>query len=188
MKESKLKSSDKFAIQLGNTKYQAPQVSKKSAVQAAVNLYTSIMESGTSAVEIAEMFKFVEVVSEKLKELTDENGRNSFVELVREEIQKNSDDGKSFSTKFGTKFELFEAAGKFDFSTCGDPIWNQINREFISLKEKKDERESYLKGLKKSVVFENLLDPYTGEVHENVEILPPVKSSTSTFKQTMING
>ncbi len=179
---------NEFQMQLGGTKYGTPDVSKKGAVQAAVNLYSSIMESGASAIQIAEMFKFIETVSEKLKELSDENGRNSFVELVREEIEKNSDDGKSLTTKYGTKFELFEAASKFDYSTCGDPIWNQLNAEFVSTKEKKEEREAYLKGLKKSQVFDNLMDPYTGEIHENVQIFPPVKKSTSTYKQTIVNG
>jgi hypothetical protein len=145
------------------------------------------MEDGMSAVEIATMFKFVEETSKQLKELTDDGGKNSFTELVREEIKSHSDDGKSYTTKHGTKFELFEAASKFDYESCGDPVWNRMNNELEILKAKVKERESFLKTLTKSMEM-NIMDPDTQEFHEGVNLHPPVKSSTSTFKQTMING
>ena len=180
------KNKDNFLMRLGNTGYSTPVVSKQSAVQAAVNLYTTVMEDGASAIEIAELFKFVETVYDNLKTLSDENGTNKFSDLVREEIMRNSDDGKSTITKFGTKFELMEAAGKFDFSTCGDPIWNSHYEDFVKAKEALEERQAYLKGLKKAVVLESIINPKTGEIHENVQIYPPVKNSTSTFKQTIL--
>ena len=62
-----------------------------------------------------------------------------------------------------------------------------MSKEIELLKVKMKERESFLKTLKESVVM-NVVDPDTSEFHENVELYPPVKSSTSTFKQTMING
>lgn len=179
---------NQFSIQLDETQYKTLDISKKGSVSAAMKIYSAIMEEGASAVQVAEMFKFVEETATQLKELTDDNGKNKFSDLVREEILNNSDDKKSMTTKFGTKMELYEAGTKYDYSTCGDPIWNRMNRESKDLKIKMTERESFLKGLQKVTVFEALVDPVTFEVHENVELYPPVKTSTSTYKQTLING
>jgi len=182
-----MKESNDFIIKLDKTQYETPDISKKGSFIAANNLYTSVMEGYSSAIQIAEMFKFVEETSKQLKEITDDNGKNSFINLVREEITKNSDDGKSFTTKFGNKFELLEAGVKFDFSSCGDPIWNQLNEELEKIKIQLKERESFLKSLKSSVVVD-IVNPKTGEIHEQTQLFPPIKSSTSTYKQTMING
>jgi hypothetical protein len=176
-----------FKIQLDETQYQTPDLTKKGVAKAASNIYTAIMDGNMSAVDIAVMLKFVEETGKSLKELSDDNGKNTFVDLVREEIEKNSDDGKTFHTKHSVKFELYEAATKFDYESCGDPVWNRFSKEIELLKMKMKERESFLKGLKDSVSM-NIMDPDTAEFHENVELFPPAKSSTSTYKQTMING
>jgi hypothetical protein len=176
-----------FLIKLDETQYQTPDLTKKGVAKAAMSIYVALMEGHMSATDVAIMLKFVEETGKQLKELTDDNGKNTFVDLVREEIEKNADDGKTYVSKHGVKFELFEAATKFDYESCGDPVWNRMNKDIELLKAKMKERESFLKTLKESVVM-NIMDPDTSEFHENVELFPPVKSSTSTFKQTMING
>lgn len=175
-----------FIIKLDDTQYQTPDISKKGIAKAASNIYTAIMENGMSAVEIATMFKFVEETSKTLKEMSDETGSNTFVDLVREEIEKNSNDGKSYITKHNVKFELYEAATKFDYESCGDPIWLKMNKEMEILKAKMKERETFLKGIKQHVTM-NIIDPDSGEFYENIDLYPPAKSSTSTFKQSMIS-
>jgi hypothetical protein len=145
------------------------------------------MEGHMSALDVAIMLKFVDETGKQLKELSDDDGRNTFVDLVREEIERNSDDGKSYTSKHGVKFELYEAATKFDYESCGDPVWNRLNKELEFLKVKLKERESFLKTLKESATL-NIMDPDTSEYFENVQIYPPTKTSTSTYKQTMING
>lgn len=179
---------NQFLIQLEETQYNTPDISKKGAAQAAHYLYSQIVDNGESAVKVAEMLKFVEETTKQLKEITDEKGKNGFVDLVRSEIEHNASNGKSFTTKFGTKFELFEASTKSDFSSCGDPIWNKLNSELQILKNKLKERESFLEGIKSATKIGTIIDPDTFEVFENVELYPPIKSSTSTYKQTMING
>lgn len=176
-----------FLIKLDETEYGTPDVSKKGIAKAAANIYNSVMEGHMSATDVAIMLKFVEETGKQLKELSDDNGKNTFVDLVREEIEKNSDDGKSYTPKYGVKFELFEASTKFDYEACGDPVWNRLNKELEEIKVKMKERESFLKTIKDPIKI-NLADPYTFEYFENVNIYPPVKTSTSTFKQTMING
>jgi hypothetical protein len=176
-----------FLIQLNEAQYQTPDLSKKGVVNAANKIYVGLMDEGMSALDVATMIKFVEETGKQLKEITDDNGKNSFVDLVREEIIKNSNDGKSCTTKYGTKFELFEAGSKFDFASCGDPIWNRLNTEMETLKAKMKERESFLKTIKKSTKM-NIIDPDTQEYFEDHTIYEAVKSSTSTYKQTLITG
>ena len=176
-----------FLIKLDETQYQTPDLTKKGVAKAAANIYTSVMEGHMSALDVAIMLKFVDETGKQLKELSDDDGRNTFVDLVREEIERNSDDGKSYTSKHGVKFELYEAATKFDYESCGDPVWNRLNKELEFLKVKLKERESFLKTLKESATL-NIMDPDTSEYFENVQIYPPTKTSTSTYKQTMING
>jgi hypothetical protein len=176
-----------FLIKLDETQYQTPDLTKKGVAKAATNIYTSVMEGHMSALDVAIMLKFVDETGKQLKELSDDDGRNTFVDLVREEIERNSDDGKSYTSKHGVKFELYEAATKFDYESCGDPVWNRLNKELEFLKVKLKERESFLKTLKESATL-NIMDPDTSEYFENVQIYPPTKTSTSTYKQTMING
>ena len=45
-----------FLIKLDETQYATPDITKKGAVSAATRLYSSIMDDGVSAVQIAEMF------------------------------------------------------------------------------------------------------------------------------------
>jgi len=182
-----MEQSKEFLIKLDKTEYKTPDISKKGSFVAANNIYTSIMEGNTSAIQTAEMFKFVEETYKQLKELSDDSGKNSFTELVREEISSNSDDGKSMTTKFGNKFELMEASTKYDFSACGDPIWNDLSEHLEYVKMALKERETFLKSLKSPIILE-IVNPRTGEVFPDTNIYPPIKSSTSTFKQTMING
>lgn len=176
-----------FVIKLDEAQYKTPDITKKGATTAAAKIYSAIMDEGASAVQVAEMFKFVEETQKQLKELTDDNGKNTFTDLVREEIQRNSDNGKFFTTKYGNKFELMEAAGRYDYSACGDPVWNDLSAQMENLKVAMKERESFLAGLKGATKLD-IINPSTGEVHQGTELFPPIKTSTSTFKQTMIKG
>jgi hypothetical protein len=175
-------------ISLNETNYRSLDLTKKGVMTAAQNIYSDIMDNGTSAVRVAEMFKFIEETHKQLKEITDENGKNTFTEIVRDEITKNADDGKTLVSKSGNTFELAETGTKYDYSVCGDPIWNRLTSEVETLKEKLKEREVYLKTIKKVTPVGNVLDNDTSELHENVELYPPVKTSTSSFKQTLLKG
>jgi hypothetical protein len=183
-----MSNSQEFIIKIDEKSDKSVEISKKSAVSAATKIYSSIMDSGVSALKVAEMFKYVDETLEQLKEMTDAKGKNKFVDLVREEIKTNSDNGKSATTKNGTKFEFFEAGTKYDYSACGDPIWNRLNGQMETLKVKMKDRESFLKGLKGETVMGNVIDPETSELFEDVKLYPPIKNSTPSYKQTLITG
>lgn len=169
-------------LSLDKTKYSAPVVvSKNGAAQTAANFYQKIMDGEVNAIDIVEAFKYVEDTYKALKSCTDENGKNGFSSLVREEIQKNADDGKKYSSKNGTEFSLFEAGTKYDFSACKDPIWDSLQSQLEDLKDVIKDREDYLKTIKKPTKV--LLSEEDGEV---VELLPCIKTSTSSFKAELL--
>ncbi len=181
-----MKKSNQFLIKLESTEYNTPDISKIGAFAAAKHLYDNIISKKYTAVQVAEMLKFVEETSKQLREIEDDNGKNGFVELVRKEI-KDSKYSEGLITKNGTKFELFEAAIRNDYSVCGDPVWSRISKEIDLLKEMLKEREAFLKTIKEEQFFENLQDPFNKEVYSNVKIHPPISSSTPTYKQTMLD-
>src|SRR5690242_19158623 len=98
-------STQKFVIKLEDANFNAPVISKGSAASTAENIYNSLLEGKKNPLHIAEMFAFVKEVEKQVKELSDEHGSNSYNDLVREEIIKNSENNKSCTSKYGSKFE-----------------------------------------------------------------------------------
>jgi hypothetical protein len=183
-----MKKEKNFLFKITDTKYELPSISKYGVLVAANKIYEEIMEGKMQATKAAEMFKFVDEVHKQIKELTDETGHNSFVDLVREEITLNSDDGKSFVTKNGTKMEITESVPTIDYSATNDPLWAYYKKEEQKLAEKRKEREAFLKTIKSTYPVGNILNPETGELYENIELSPVIKNSTSTYKQTLLKG
>jgi len=68
-----------------------------------------------------------------------------------------------------------EAGVKYDYSSCGDPVWNELKEQSDAIQVKIKERESILKQLKEKLVS---VDVRTGEV---IELYPPLKKSTTTI-------
>lgn len=180
---------NKFMIRLDESDYNGQvQISEVGVSQVASKLYDDIIEGRSTAVQVAEMFKFVEEVSKKVKGMTDDNDKNSFTDLVRDEIKASSDNGKSFTSRYGTKLKLAETGVNYDFTACKDPLWDYYQTQLVLLKEIIKERETFLKTIKVSYPVGNLLVPETGELHENVELHPAIRTSTSSFTQTLLKA
>ena len=77
------------------------------------------------------------------------------------------------------KMEVVEAGVKYDYNSCNDRKWNQLNTDCLLADALKKEREAFLKNVKGA---ETIVDTDTGEV---VEIYPPLKISTTTVKITL---
>ena len=177
----------KVSLQLDTLKLNKSLIiSELSADGVAQKLYNQVLEGETSAVQVAEMINFVNKVGESLKSKEDETGKNKWVDLVRDEIKNNSDDGRSYTSKYGTKFSLFEAGTKYNYSVCGDPLWNYYNTQMEDIKKKMKVREKFLGSITDSFPVGNVMIPETGELHENVELHPPTKTSTSTYKTELL--
>lgn len=143
-----------------------------------------IFETGEGLWEFLEFLKFIEKVQEQIKGTYDPiTGYGSppdeeFREYVRSEIEKY--EKSKFISPRGVKFELMEAGTRYDYTKCGDPIYNELIKRLEVLKAEVKEREGFLKGVPDSGI--TVLDNETGEV---VTVYSPTKTSTSTYKITL---
>lgn len=78
---------------------------------------------------------------------------------------------------YGAKIEIAEVGTKYDYSTCNDPGWDELDATIKELQEKKKERETFLKAISKPMA---ITDEHT--LGETVIINPPLKSSTTGLK------
>jgi hypothetical protein len=81
--------------------------------------------------------------------------------------------GKSFE-HHNAKFEIKEMGVKYDYSNCGDPIYNELQFKKAELDEKIKEREKLLKSVPLSgmeIIVED----------ELIKVFPPTKTSTTSI-------
>ena len=95
-------------------------------------------------------------------------------DLVIREVEKY---GKQTS-KDGATIAIKEVGSKWDYSECGDPIYNRLSSQKAEIEEKLKEREALLKATKEP---RTEVDEETGEVYT---VNPPSKSSTTSYAIT----
>jgi hypothetical protein len=81
------------------------------------------------------------------------------------------DYGKNYA-RFGAVLTQTELGVKWDYSNCNDPELTKLQQAFNESKKALEDRQKYLKTLKKS---QTIVDEDSGEI---VTIYPPVKTST----------
>jgi uncharacterized coiled-coil DUF342 family protein len=81
-------------------------------------------------------------------------------------------------TLFGATFEVIEAGTKYDYSGCNDAEYDELSQQINELTARRKDREKFLRSIKNATTIVN---EETGEL---VRILPPVKTSTTTYKTT----
>jgi hypothetical protein len=105
-----------------------------------------------------------------------EQTKDTLYKMAREEAEKYG--AKSFEYK-GIKIELAEVGTKYDYSQCNDFVLAKVSEELSKLNESKKQRETFLKSLKDPI---SLVDEESGDI---IQVLPPIKSSTSSLKVTI---
>ena len=95
-------------------------------------------------------------------------------DLVLREVEKY---GKQTS-KDGATIAIKEVGSKWDYSECGDPIYNRLSSQKAEIEEKLKEREDLLKATREP---RTEVDEETGEVYT---VNPPSKSSTTSYTIT----
>lgn len=96
---------------------------------------------------------------------------------IEEDLQAAADDFDG-RTVGGFKLERAEVGVKYDYASCEDTAWEQMDAERKGLAARIKEREKWLKMLPGPMA-----DPDTGNV-----VTPPVKSSKTTLKFTRDRG
>ena len=80
--------------------------------------------------------------------------------------------GKSFEMH-NAKFEVKEMGVKYDYSACGDPVYNELSEKMAELEKELKDRQAFLKAVKPGT--EILVED------EVVVLYPPVKTSTTSI-------
>jgi hypothetical protein len=80
--------------------------------------------------------------------------------------------GKSFEMH-NAKFEVKEMGVKYDYSACGDPVYNELSQKMAELEKELKDRQAFLKAIKPGT--EILVED------EVVVLYPPVKTSTTSI-------
>ena len=80
--------------------------------------------------------------------------------------------GKSFEMH-NAKFEVKEMGVKYDYSNCGDPIYNRLAEELAELEKKVKDRQAFLKAVQPGT--ELLIED------EVIVLYPPIKTSTTSI-------
>jgi hypothetical protein len=78
------------------------------------------------------------------------------------------------------KFEIKETGVKYDFSKCGDVVWETLDSAGSTISDQIKEREKFLKTVPQKGM--TVVNDQTGEVET---IFPPSKSSTTSVAVTL---
>jgi len=125
---------------------------------------------------------FVEVIKEEgiidpVKVMVQVKQIDTYLESIKKYLKSYAVDtiSKRQTTDcLGAKLEI-RSPGKYDFTNCGDPVWNSYQEQIAELDALRKARELYLKSIKTK---DEYFDEETGEL---VTINPP----TATYLETL---
>ena len=86
--------------------------------------------------------------------------------------------GPSGAELQGAKIIVAEAGVRYDFSACGDPIYDNLAAQKAAIDAQIKERETFLRGI---TTKQTLVDDETGEI---ATVFPPAKTSSTCVKIT----
>lgn len=139
----------------------ATDLSKTAAVQMADGLVNAVSEGRLQPLETIARLKFAET--------TIKTAIEGVMEFAIDEAAKYSRGEKI--TSLGCELTQKEAGVKYDFTGCGDAVYDRLVQEMEALKERIKEREAFLKTVKQGMT---VADEETGEM---LTIRPAMKSS-----------
>ena len=100
-------------------------------------------------------------------------------EEVRSAVETAKEKWGSAPAEFqGAKLTITESGVKYDYSVCGDSLWNSLAKQKAEIEAQMKERENFLRGIRSS---ETIVDEETGEV---VKVYAPARSASSCVKVT----
>lgn len=103
--------------------------------------------------------------------------KKEIVPMTIKEAEKYS--SRNFSA-YNSKLEISELGVKYDYSGCGDAEWEHYKQIEESAAASRKGREEFLKAIKGETEIMNSL------TSEMIKVSPPVKSSTTGLKVTLL--
>jgi hypothetical protein len=122
-------------------------------IESANQLAEQIIDEGDilkAMIDIKKLSEYIKVIKDKLSD-----------EAVMEAGKHTGN--KNLEFLFSNALLRVQSRGRYDYSTCGDKIWDRLSKEL-------KDRQEFLKGIKEEI---SVNDTGTGEVFS---IMPPVKS------------
>ena len=147
------------------------ELSKSQIKVIAQTTVSDIIDNGKDIVQISEMLTKVQLLIKEMKDSSE------FNDALIYEVTKY---GKGYVTPSGTKMEVGEFGTKYDFSQCGDTIFDSLEQQQKSIDEAVKERKEFLRKVPSEGM--QLLDAASGEI---ITIYPPSKSSSTSVKFTI---
>lgn len=105
------------------------------------------------------------------------NSNTIYKKAVLEAAERNGQ--KSFEY-MNSKVEIKEMGTRYDYSKCGDTVWQMLEQKSSSAVEELKQRETFLKTVPSKGM--QVLDEGTGEM---ITVYPPSKSSTTSVAITL---
>jgi len=145
-------------------------------------IFAALQDGKADTLKVIEELAFMSKVNELLRK---KPGLN---EMVRDAIRKANptdfgDDGLiepvTTDREGGAKFSLKTTGVRYDYASCGDPLWDYLAEKIQDYTERKRDRETFLKGLPAPVKMDVILPP--GNTFQ-ATITPPVSSGTDSFE------
>lgn len=140
-------------------------VSKPGIEMFCKQLISSVKNGEVNPLELKAFLKTMEKIIEQVDKETKDEQLN---EAMRYSERK--------FTAYGCEMEQCEVATKYDYVSCGDPVYNQRLRIAEEAKAQLDERSAFLKALREPLT---IVDDESGEV---ATVCPPIKRSISGIK------
>jgi hypothetical protein len=128
----------------------------------------NVLKTG-NVLEVVEQIAALEAIIKQIK------GTDEFKTYALEEVAKH---GKEFKSPSGAKIAPMESGISYGYEFCGDPELAELLAEQEQLEIKISDRKAFLKTLPVAGM-EILKDD------EVIQIYPPFKTSTSTYKVTL---
>lgn len=132
------------------------------------NIIQSVQNGEASPLETLVLLKALEKASERI------------MKEIRENVITAAEKYPERTFEFaGASIEKGEVGVKYDYATCGDPVYEQRQSIMDAAKTLVDERTAFLRTLKEPIT---IVDEGSGEI---VTIRPPQKTSTTSVKVTI---
>lgn len=143
--------------------------SKESITDAVKYIQDELDNGNVNPLDMAVKVKWIEDFVKQAKEAIRQEVLSSVSKYTKgEEI-----------ARYGATIEPMEAGTRYDYSGCGDVVWNALQMRAKEHDQLIKDREAFLKTIAGS---QTLVDDSTGEVYT---VCPPKKTSTSTYKVTL---
>lgn len=167
-----------------------PQLAQLNHLEFGKQIANAIVEGTVDPLMIQIFLKRMEAIQKELK------GNEEVKRIMLDEAYKHNADGKTFPF-MGADILVGAVHTSYDFSVCGDILWDNLNEIFNQVKEMKEEREAFLKAAfpekvskfgfnpPPTVIVHNTYSLVSNDCGEEITLKAPLKRQQQGLKVTL---